>query len=224
MTQPLEEAYVPQIQEQLAQQQADDADHRTRASARGAHQEPGDLARSCRRAGADGAGVGLLPARRSGARPRRGTAGGGARPSRWPTARSAAGRRAQRGVVFVTVAGKKDPACAEARRGEGHASRQDAIRAKAAELSKQRANELAADLKSAANFAARGQGAGARGQGRPTSSRAARSIPDVGTNPDVDKAGVQPAGRRRERSDRHDGRHGDRRRSLQREASDSRTR
>ena len=65
--------------------------------------------------------------------------------------------------------------------------RQDAIRAKAAELSKQRATELAAGLKSAANFAAAAKAQGLEAKDTELIMRGA-AIPDVGSNPEVDKA------------------------------------
>ena len=65
--------------------------------------------------------------------------------------------------------------------------RQDAIRAKAAELSKARAGELAAGLKSAANFAAAAKAQGLEAKDTDLIMRGA-AIPDVGTNPEVDKA------------------------------------
>jgi peptidyl-prolyl cis-trans isomerase D len=96
------------------------------------------------------------------------------------------GLSAQRGVVFITVAGKKDPYVPKLDEVKDKV-RQDAIRAKAAELSKQRANELAAGFKSAANFAAAAKAQGLEAKDTDLITRGA-AIPDVGTNPEVDKA------------------------------------
>jgi peptidyl-prolyl cis-trans isomerase D len=93
---------------------------------------------------------------------------------------------AQRGVVFITVAGKKDPYVPKLDEVKEKV-RQDAIRAKAAELSKARANELAAGLKSAANFAAAAKAQGLEAKDTELITRGA-AIPDVGSNPEVDKA------------------------------------
>jgi len=54
-------------------------------------------------------------------------------------------------------------------------------------LSKQRATELAAGLKSAANFAAAAKAQGLEAKDTDLIARGA-AIPDVGANPDVDKA------------------------------------
>jgi peptidyl-prolyl cis-trans isomerase D len=92
----------------------------------------------------------------------------------------------QRGAVFITVAGKKDPYVPMLDEVKERV-RQDATRAKAAELSKQRATELAASLKSAANFAAAAKAQGLEAKDTDLVTRGA-AIPDVGTNAEVDKA------------------------------------
>ena len=71
---------------------------------------------------------------------------------------------AQRGAVFITVSGKKDPYVPKLDEVKERV-RQDAIRAKASELSRARAAEVAAALKSAAELRRRRQGAGPRSQG-----------------------------------------------------------
>jgi parvulin-like peptidyl-prolyl isomerase len=96
-----------------------------------------------------------------------------------------AGLPAQRGVVFITVVGKKDPYVPKLEEVQDRV-RQDAIRAKAAELSKQRATELAGALKSAANFAAAAKAQGLEAKDTELIMRGA-TIPDVGSNPEVDK-------------------------------------
>jgi parvulin-like peptidyl-prolyl isomerase len=93
---------------------------------------------------------------------------------------------AQRGIVFVTVAGKKDPYVPMLEEVKERV-RQDAIRARAAELSKQRATELSAGLKSAANFAAAAKAQGLEAKDTDLVTRGA-ALPDVGANADVDKA------------------------------------
>jgi peptidyl-prolyl cis-trans isomerase D len=93
---------------------------------------------------------------------------------------------AQRGVAFITVAGKKDPYVPKLDEVKEKV-RQDATRAKAAELSKQRATELAGGLKSAANFAAAAKAQGLEAKDTDLIARGS-AIPDVGTNPEVDKA------------------------------------
>ena len=93
---------------------------------------------------------------------------------------------AQRGVAFITVAGKKDPYVPKLEEVKEKV-RQDAQRAKAAELSKQRATELAGGLKSAPNFAAAAKAQGLEAKDTDLITRGS-AIPDVGTNPEVDKA------------------------------------
>jgi len=93
---------------------------------------------------------------------------------------------AQRGVVFITVSGKKDPYVPKLEEVKEKV-RQDAVRAKAAELSKQRAAELAGGLKSASNFAAAAKAQGLDTKDTDLITRGS-AIPEVGTNPEVDKA------------------------------------
>jgi peptidyl-prolyl cis-trans isomerase D len=93
---------------------------------------------------------------------------------------------AQRGGVFITVSGKKDPYVPKLEEVKEKV-RQDAVRAKAAELSKQRAAELAGGLKSASNFAAAAKAQGLDTKDTDLITRGS-AIPEVGTNPEVDKA------------------------------------
>jgi peptidyl-prolyl cis-trans isomerase D len=83
---------------------------------------------------------------------------------------------AQRGVVFITVSGKKDPYVPKLEEVKEKV-RQDVIRIKAAEMSRQRAGEIAASLKA--------QGLDTKDTDLITRGSA---IPEVGTNPEVDKA------------------------------------
>ena len=114
--------------------------------------------------GRDGAGVGLLPARRAGARARRGAAGGLGSVHADGRRRSARRSAPPRGPVFITVTGKKDPYVPKLDEVKDRV-REDVIRVRAAELSRQRATEIAAALQVGAELRRRRQGAGARGQG-----------------------------------------------------------
>ena len=90
-----------------------------------------------------------------------------------------------RGPVFITVSGKKDaytPTLDEVK----DRVREDLIRSKATELSRQRASAVAAQLKGAKDFA---DAAKAQGFEAKDSQLVARdsALPDVGVNPEVDK-------------------------------------
>ena len=91
-----------------------------------------------------------------------------------------------RGPVFLTVTQKREPRTPELDEVRDRV-RDDAIRARATELSRQRAASIAASLRSASNFAAaaKAQGFEARdteliGRGTP--------LPDVGVSPEIEKA------------------------------------
>ena len=183
-TRPLEEVRA-QIQDQLAQQQADAQITERARQLEARIKNPGDLA--------EAAGEQGLMVQESGFFQRGDPVPGlGAAPQVAAAAFTladgavSAGLSAQRGVVFITVAGKKDPYVPKLDEVKDKV-RQDAIRAKAAELSKQRANELAAGLKSAPNFAAAAKAQGLEAKDTDLITRGA-AIPDVGTNPEVDKA------------------------------------
>jgi len=175
----------PQIQELLAQQQADTQITERARQLESRIKDPGDLA--------EAAGEQGLMVQESGYFQRNDPVPGlGAAPQVAATAFTLADNAvsgplpAQRGVVFITVVGKKDPYVPKIEEVQDRV-RQDAIRAKAAELSKQRATELAAGLKSAANFAAAAKAQGLEAKDTELIMRGA-AIPDVGTNPEVDKA------------------------------------
>ncbi len=91
-----------------------------------------------------------------------------------------------RGPVFVTVTGKKDPYTPMLDEVKDRV-REDLIRTRAIEMSKQRAGEIAAALKGALNFAA---AAKAQGFDAKDSTLAARGSawPDVGASADLDRA------------------------------------
>jgi len=183
-TRPLDQVRQ-QIQEQLAQQQADAQITERARQLESRIKNPGDLA--------EAAGEQGLMVQESGYFQRGDPVPGlGAAPQVSAAAFSLADNAvsgpipAQRGVAFITVTGKKDPYVPMLDKMKEHV-RQDAIRAKASELSKQRATELAGGLKSAANFAAAAKAQGLEAKDTDLITRGA-AIPDVGTNPEVDKA------------------------------------
>jgi parvulin-like peptidyl-prolyl isomerase len=92
---------------------------------------------------------------------------------------------APRGVVLMTVTGKKDPYVPKLDEVKEKV-RQDVIRVKAAEMSRQRASEIAASLKSAKDFAAAAKAQGL--EAKPTELVARGAVlPDIGASPEVDK-------------------------------------
>jgi peptidyl-prolyl cis-trans isomerase D len=90
-----------------------------------------------------------------------------------------------RGPVFIALTGKKDPYIPMLDEVRDRV-RNDLIRQKAAELSRQRAGEIAATLASAKDFAA---AAKAQGLEAKTTELITRNspLPDVGVSPEVDK-------------------------------------
>jgi peptidyl-prolyl cis-trans isomerase D len=90
-----------------------------------------------------------------------------------------------RGPVFITVSGKKDPYTPPLDEVKDRV-REDLIRTKSTELSRQRASAIAAQLKSASDFAA---AAKAQGFEAKESQLVARdsALPDIGISPEVDK-------------------------------------
>ena len=90
-----------------------------------------------------------------------------------------------RGPVFITVTGKKDPYTPKLDEVKDRV-RQDLIRSRAKDLSRQRASEIAAQLKSAADFAATAKGQGLEAKDSELIARGA-ALPDVGISPEVDK-------------------------------------
>jgi peptidyl-prolyl cis-trans isomerase D len=90
-----------------------------------------------------------------------------------------------RGTVFVTVTGKKDPYVPMLDEVKERV-RQDLIRVRATELSRQRAGEIAAALKSAKDFAAAAKAQGLEAKDTELVARNA-ALPDIGVNPEVDK-------------------------------------
>jgi peptidyl-prolyl cis-trans isomerase D len=98
-----------------------------------------------------------------------------------------------RGIVFITVSEKKDPyvpALEEVR----DRVREDLIRSHATELSRQRASQIAATLKTAKDFAAAAKAQGLDARETELVTRGA-ALPDVGISAEVDKvAFILPAG------------------------------
>jgi peptidyl-prolyl cis-trans isomerase D len=183
-TRPLDQVRQ-QIQEQLAQQQADAQITERARQLESRIKNPGDLA--------EAAGEQGLMVQESGYFQRGDPVPGlGAAPQVSAAAFTLADNAvsgpisAQRGVAFITVVGKKDPYVPKLDEVKEKV-RQDTTRAKAADLSKQRATELAGGLKSAANFAAAAKAQGLEAKDTDLITRGA-AIPDVGTNPEVDKA------------------------------------
>jgi peptidyl-prolyl cis-trans isomerase D len=98
-----------------------------------------------------------------------------------------------RGPVFITLAGRRDPHVPTLDQVRDRV-RDDVIRERATELSRQRAGQIAAALRGAADFAA-----AAKAQGFPAKDTQliprGSPLPDVGVNADVDKAAFSlPAG------------------------------
>jgi peptidyl-prolyl cis-trans isomerase D len=90
-----------------------------------------------------------------------------------------------RGPVFITVSGKKDaytPMLDEVK----DRVREDLIRTKATELSRQRAAAIAAQLKSASDFAAAAKAQGFEAKESELIARGS-ALPDIGINQQVDK-------------------------------------
>ena len=206
-TRPLDEVR-PQIQEQLSQQQADLQVSQRAEQLQARIKDPGDLA--------EAAGEQGLMVQESGFFQRGDPVPGLGNAPQVSAAAFTLGRQrrraralpAQRGAVFITVSGKKDPYVPKLEEVKERV-RQDAIRAKASELSRARAAEVAAALKSAAELRRCRQSAGARSQGH-RSHHARRRAAGRGHERRGGQGRVQPAGRRRERPDLDARRHGDR--------------
>jgi peptidyl-prolyl cis-trans isomerase D len=90
-----------------------------------------------------------------------------------------------RGAVFITVTEKKDPYVPKLDEVKDRV-KEDLTRLRAADLSSQRANAIAASLKSAPNFSA---AAKAQGLDAKDTELVARNsaLPDIGVSPEVDK-------------------------------------
>jgi len=91
-----------------------------------------------------------------------------------------------RGPVYVTVTGKQDPYVPKLDEVKDRV-REDVIKVKAAELSKQKAGEIAAALRSAKDFAAAAKAQGLEAKDTQLIVRGS-PLPDIGVSPEVDKA------------------------------------
>jgi parvulin-like peptidyl-prolyl isomerase len=91
-----------------------------------------------------------------------------------------------RGPVFITVTEKKDPYTPALDEVKDRV-REDLIRSRATELSRQRAAAIAAALKSAPDFAAAAKAQGLEAKSTELVARQA-PLPDIGVSPEVDRA------------------------------------
>jgi peptidyl-prolyl cis-trans isomerase D len=90
-----------------------------------------------------------------------------------------------RGPVFIAVTGKADPYVPKLEEVKDKV-REDAIRARATELSRQRAGEIAAALRSASSFAAAAKSQGLEAKDTELLARGT-ALPDIGVSPEVEK-------------------------------------
>jgi len=91
-----------------------------------------------------------------------------------------------RGPVFVTLTQKREPRTPELDEVKDRV-REDAIRARATELSRQRATSIAASLRSASSFAAAAKAQGFEAKDTELIARGT-PLPDVGVNQEIEKA------------------------------------
>ena len=91
-----------------------------------------------------------------------------------------------RGPVFITVSEKRDPYVPQLDEVKDRV-REDLIRSRATELSRQRAGQIAAALKGASDFAAAAKSQGLEAKDTELITREA-ALPDIGVSPEVDKA------------------------------------
>jgi peptidyl-prolyl cis-trans isomerase D len=92
-----------------------------------------------------------------------------------------------RGPVFITMSGKPQDPYVPPLEEVKDKVREDAIRARATEMSRQRATEIASKLRTAKSFAAAAKAEGLEAKDTELIAREA-AIPDVGVSPEVDKA------------------------------------
>src|SRR6185436_8038740 len=99
-----------------------------------------------------------------------------------------------RGPVYITVTGKRDPYVPKLEEVKDRV-REDVIKMKAAELSRQRAGEIAAALRTAKDFAAAAKAQGLEAKDTQLIARGS-PLPDIGVSPEVDKVafGLPAAG------------------------------
>ena len=95
------------------------------------------------------------------------------------------GLSSPRGPMYITVTGRREPYVPNLDEVKDRV-REDVIKARATELSKQRAGEIAAALRSAKDFAAAAKAQGLEAKDTQLITRGS-PIPDVGVSPDIDK-------------------------------------
>jgi len=98
-----------------------------------------------------------------------------------------------RGPMYITVTGKRDPYVPKLDEVKARV-RDDVIKVRAAELSKQKAAEIASALRSAKDFAAAAKAQGLEAKDTQLIARGS-PLPDIGVSPEVDKVAFSlPAG------------------------------
>ena len=103
------------------------------------------------------------------------------------------GLQSPRGPMYITVTGKRDPYVPKLDEVKDKV-RDDVIKVRAAELSKQKAAEIASALRSAKDFAAAAKAQGLEAKDTQLIARGS-ALPDIGVSPEVDKAAFGlPAG------------------------------
>jgi parvulin-like peptidyl-prolyl isomerase len=103
------------------------------------------------------------------------------------------GLQSPRGPMFITVTGKRDPYVPKLDEVKDKV-RDDVIKIRAAELSKQKAAEIAVALRSAKDFAAAAKAQGLEAKDTQLIARGS-ALPDIGASPEVDKVAFGlPAG------------------------------
>jgi peptidyl-prolyl cis-trans isomerase D len=103
------------------------------------------------------------------------------------------GLQSPRGPMYITVTGRRDPYVPNLDEVKDRV-REDVIKVRAAELSKQKAGEIAAALRSSKDFAAAAKAQGLEAKDTQLITRGS-PIPDVGVNQEIDKvAFTLPAG------------------------------
>ena len=90
-----------------------------------------------------------------------------------------------RGPVYITVTDRRDPYVPKLDEVKDRV-REDVTKEKAAELSKQRAGEIASSLRSARDFAAAAKAQGLEAKDTQLIARGS-PLPDIGVSPDIDK-------------------------------------
>ena len=103
------------------------------------------------------------------------------------------GLQSPRGPMYITVTGRRDPYVPNLDEVKDRV-REDVIKVRAAELSKQKAGEIAAALRASKDFAATAKAQGLEAKDTQLITRGS-PIPDVGVNPEIDTAAFTlPAG------------------------------